>query len=207
MQIKAPLGAQVHRVITGSVHRKAVPKGSCHRQAVMMCVGEQTGAALPPRSPPGGLEEVLPFISETVLPSHLQSLQWEGEPVHTCQSECTSLPSGPHSPHPPSPSSCTPLTSLVLCRHLASMSYRSSSTTSTLACRSRHRSWGNRESGRETRNAQPPDPFPPLSLGPLATSHPQRDLKRLLDCPPPHSEWKPVVFLSECTCYRKKVFL
>lgn len=101
MQIKAPLGAQVRRVITGSVHRKAVPKGSCHRQAVMMCVGEQTGAALPPRSPPGGLEEVLPFISETVLPCHLQSPQWEGEPVHTCQSECASLPSGPHTATPP----------------------------------------------------------------------------------------------------------
>lgn len=34
------------------------------------------------------------------------------------------------------------LTSLVLCRHLASMSYLSSSTISTLVCRSRHRSWG-----------------------------------------------------------------
>lgn len=77
----------------------------------------------------------------------------------------------PQRPHPPPPSQ--PLTSLVLCRHLASMSYRSSSTTSTLACRSRHRSWGSRESGRETRSAQPLDPFPPVSLGPLATSHPQ----------------------------------
>ena len=56
-------------MITGTVHRKAVPKGSCHRQALTMCVGEQTGAALPPRSPPGGLEEVVPFINETVLPA------------------------------------------------------------------------------------------------------------------------------------------
>lgn len=112
MRIKAPLGAQARRVITGIVHRKAVPKGSCHRQAVTMCVGEQTGAAVPLRSPPGGLEEVVPFISETALPRHLQgwakrhlqSPQWEGDPVHSCQSEPASLPSGPTHPHPPSPS-------------------------------------------------------------------------------------------------------
>lgn len=81
----------------------------------------------------------MPVISETVLPRHLQgwakrhlqSLQWEVDPAHTCPSEAPSLPSGPSLPAahlppsgpalpaaPPSP----PLTSLVLCRHLASMS-------------------------------------------------------------------------------------
>lgn len=80
---------------------------------------------------------------------------------------------GPQRPHPrPASPASSGLTSLVLWRHLASMSYLSSSTTSTLACSSRHRSWGSRtrQAGMEKRVGSPPAcslPFlPPESRTP-----------------------------------------
>lgn len=106
---------------------------------------------------------------------------------------------GPQRPHPrPASPASSGLTSLVLWRHLASMSYLSSSTTSTLACSSRHRSWGSRtrQAGMEKRVGSPPAcslPFlPPESRapGPL----PSRALGRTDR--PLCSEQEPVVFFK-----------
>lgn len=100
----------------------------------------------------------------------------------------------PTTAHPTSPShhpdrhargsSCSlspGLTSLVLWRHLASMSYLSSSTTSTWACRSLHRSWGSR-TGRQERGSGVGGE--PLSLRPpFAASKPGALSPRLSPSP------------------------
>lgn len=94
---------------------------------------------------------------QRALSGHPQTLQ-RGVLVHSW---------GVGAPRPPEPPS---LTSLVLCRHLASMSYLSSSTTSTLACRSRHRSWGTNRREEAPLSLQPPGPC--LGPGPVPPDGP-----------------------------------
>lgn len=148
-----------------------------------------------------------------------QTLQ-EGDLVHSSNVNAHAPPTPDIAPPCTQPVLAMPLpscklTSLVLWRHLASMSYLSSSTTATLVCRSRHRSWGSKvhQAGQKRGQRSHRDPsFPFLPPRPV----PLQDLpsgKELIHPFPlrfqaaDSSLRKPFVLLSECNCFLKKVFL